>query len=185
VSGDEPAPSGPAEARSEGSRLLADLFHQHAAFVWRVLRRLGLSAADAEDGTQEVFLVVKARLPDYEERGTTRAWLFAICQNVARAHRNRNKRTQPTAEVEAPDDTRNPERALQQAQAAGLIDEFLSSLSEPQATVFYLSEIEGVTGPELAVVLGTSVNTVYARLRLARKRFESFVERQTKKQGEP
>jgi RNA polymerase sigma-70 factor (ECF subfamily) len=185
VSGDEPALSGPAGARSEGSRLLAELFHQHAAFVWRVLRRLGLSAADAEDGTQEVFLVVKARLQDYEERGTARAWLFAICQNVARAHRNRNKRTRPTAEVEARDETRNPEQALQQAQAAALIDEFLSSLSEPQATVFYLAEVEGVSGPELAAALGASVNTVYARLRLARKRFEAFVERQTRKQGQP
>jgi RNA polymerase sigma-70 factor (ECF subfamily) len=185
VSGDEPALSGPAEVRADGSRLLADLFHQHAAFVWRVLRRLGLSAADAEDGTQEVFLVVKARLRDYQERGTARAWLFAICQNVARAHRNKNKRTQPTADVEARDDARDPERALQQAQAAALIDQFLSSLSEPQATVFHLSEIEGVSAPELAAALGVGVNTVYARLRLARKRFEAFVVRQTKIQGTP
>lgn len=145
---------------------------------------MGLSPADAEDGTQEVFLVVKARLADYEERGTARAWLFAICQNVARAHRNKNKRAEPSPDVEQTrDETRDPERALQRAQAAALVDEFLASLSEPQATVFYLSEIEGVSAPELATAVGASVNTIYARLRLARRRFESFVARQAKKQG--
>lgn len=144
---------------------------------------MGLSAADAEDGTQEVFLVVKARLGDYEERGTARAWLFAICQNVARTHRNRSRHTQPAPEVDPPGETLDPERALQRAQATALMDEFLASLSEPQRTVFYLSEIEDTPAPELAVALGASVNTVYARLRLARKRFEAFVARQSKKQG--
>ncbi len=38
--------------------------------------------------------------------------------------------------------------------------------------VFYLSDIEGLTAPEIATALDVNLNTVYGRLRLARKRFE-------------
>ncbi|HKQ71472.1 MAG TPA: sigma factor, partial [Polyangiaceae bacterium] len=41
---------------------LAGLFAEHADFVWRSLRRLGVPHADADDAVQEVFLVVHRRL---------------------------------------------------------------------------------------------------------------------------
>ena len=37
-------------------------FRAHAPYVWRLLRRLGVPEADAEDACQEVFLVVHKKL---------------------------------------------------------------------------------------------------------------------------
>jgi RNA polymerase sigma-70 factor (ECF subfamily) len=172
-----PPASGP-ETRSERSERLAELFQEHADFVWRILRRLGLSPADAEDATQEVFLVVNHRLDDYEDRGATRAWLFAIGHQVARAHQRRASRTSPVEDLgDSLASNDDPSRTAEQNEAAAAINQFLATLSEPQAMVFYLLEIEAMTAPEAAVALGVGVNTVYGRLRLAHRRFEAFLAR--------
>ncbi len=55
-----------------GDVTAAVLFHEHAAFAWRLLRRLGVADADTDDVCQEVFLTVHRRLPDFEGRSSTR-----------------------------------------------------------------------------------------------------------------
>src|SRR5690606_18000792 len=55
--------------------------------------------------------------------------------------------------------------------AHGKLREFLLGLEEPRRAVFVLTEIEGMTAPEIAEALGCNVNTVYSRLRTARRRF--------------
>jgi RNA polymerase sigma-70 factor, ECF subfamily len=152
----------------------AQIFRAHAAFVWRVLRRQGLGDADAEDATQEVFLVVHRRLGEYEERGAIRAWLFTICRQVASHHRRTNDRTErkQQALMLTTDDRANPHDLVERSEAVALVRRFLDGLDEAHATVFYLAEIEGMTAPEVASATGVNLNTVYGRLRSARKRFE-------------
>jgi DNA-directed RNA polymerase specialized sigma24 family protein len=41
--------------------------------------------------------------------------------------------------------------------------------------VFELSDIEGMSGPEIAAIIDRPLNSVYSRLRLARKRFHAFL----------
>src|SRR5215471_17330289 len=74
--------SAPSEPPTPAERI-AELFTQHANFVWRSLRGLSVPDADAEDAAQEVFLVVYRRLAEYEDRGLLRAWLFSISRQVA------------------------------------------------------------------------------------------------------
>ncbi len=60
-------------------------------------------------------------------------------------------------------------------EAEQIVGSFLESLEEPQRMVFYLADIEGLTAPEIAAALEVNLNTVYGRLRQARKRFEQLV----------
>ena len=155
----------------------AEIFRAHAAFVWRVLRRQGVRDADAEDATQEVFLVVHRRLHEYEERGAIRAWLFTICRQIASHHRRaseRLERKQQALMFTSGGET-NPQDVVERAEAAALVRNFLDGLDEPHATVFYLAEIEGMTAPEVAAATGVNLNTVYSRMRAARKRFEEAI----------
>jgi RNA polymerase sigma-70 factor (ECF subfamily) len=181
----EPLESNPPGARCD-TAAFAQLFDAHATFVWRVLRRLGVPDADADDAVQDVFLVVHRRLAEYEERGSVRAWLFAICRQVA-SHGRRTvaRRERTRAEVGAglrgqmplaasPDD---PHETAMRNEAVAIVHEFLSRLDEPQALVFHLAEVEGMTAPEIAAALEANVNTVYGRLRLARQQFETFLAR--------
>jgi RNA polymerase sigma-70 factor (ECF subfamily) len=162
----------------------AVVFGTHANFVWRVLRRLGVPDADAEDALQEVFIVVSRKLDEYQERGTIRSWLFAISRQVASHYRRTEARRQrkETIVPKAPacDD---PHDAAMKREAVAIVQEFLGQLDEARAIVFFLSEVEGMAAPEIASLLGANVNTVYGRLRLSRKQFEEFVERRTAPAG--
>ena len=62
---------------------LAEVYEQHADFVWRTVRRLGVEPVQADDLCQEIFLVVQRRLPDFDgSRAALTSWLFGICQRV-------------------------------------------------------------------------------------------------------
>ena len=45
-----------------------------------------------------------------------------------------------------------------------------------------LAELEQLSGAEIALSLGLNVNTVYARLRVARQQFDAAVQRERKRQ---
>jgi RNA polymerase sigma-70 factor, ECF subfamily len=165
----------------EKAREFAALFLAHASFVWRVLRRLGVPEADAEDVLQEVFLVVHHKLPSYEDRGSPRAWLFTIARQVASHHRRSTRRRERLATVPAtvaaPMD---PHDEAVRRQGADIVREFLEQLDEPRALVFFLADVEGMAVTEIASSLDLNLNTVYGRLRAARMRFEGFVDKRTK-----
>jgi RNA polymerase sigma-70 factor (ECF subfamily) len=169
-----------------GPPQFAEIFQTHADFVWRSLRRLGLSAADAEDALQEVFLVVYRRLDSYEERGVMRAWLFTISRQVANHYRRgaarSERKQQAIAREELSQD--DPHDAFVRGESVALVRALLSDLSEPQAMVFWLAEIEEMTMPEVATALGVNLNTAYGRLRLARKRFEQLLRERSDRERE-
>jgi RNA polymerase sigma-70 factor (ECF subfamily) len=160
----------------------ADLFGAQAGFVWRVLRRLGVPEADAEDALQEVFLVVHGKLAGYEERGSVRAWLFTISRQVASHHRRTRARRERRESVPPPvQASEDPHEAAVKREAAGIVREFLEQLDPDRSIVFFLSDVEGMAATEIATSLGANVNTVYGRLRTARLQFEEFIEKRTKR----
>jgi len=166
---DESAPELPPEPAQ--LRELSRLFDLHADFVYRVLLRLGVPRADAEDCVQDVFLVVAHRLADYVEKGSIRAWLFVIARQVAlHAQRSSRRRAHYHLAIVPPVPTDDPHRELVRKQAVELVHEFLAELDEAQAQTFYLAEVEQLSVPEIAAALDVKLNTVYSRLRLARQR---------------
>jgi RNA polymerase sigma-70 factor (ECF subfamily) len=169
----------PRRDESSADAHLARVFAEHADFVWRSLRRLGVPTSDADDALQEVFLVVYRRLAEYEDRGLMRAWLFSISRQVSSHYHRGVKRSEArqrglVISTTAPD----LEEVVARREAERLVNDFLDGLEEPQRLVFYLADIEGLTAPEIASALEVNLNTVYGRLRQARKRFERVVEAQ-------
>jgi RNA polymerase sigma-70 factor, ECF subfamily len=171
-------------ARADPAAQVELIFRAHADFVWRALRRQGVPEADIEDAVQEVFMVVYRKVGDYVEQGAIRAWLFTISRQVANHHRRsyaRRERKQQAlldSPVAGPDRMEGPQRA----EAVSVVNDFLAELGDDQAMVFYLVEIEGLTAPEVATSLDVNLNTVYGRLRLARKRFEDMLAERAKQE---
>src|SRR2546430_13432185 len=97
------ASSYPQQACLVEAQRLRDIFEQHAAFVWRTLRNLGVASADLEDATQEVFVVVHGRLATYKERDKMRSWLYAICIRVSQRQRRRYARRRERLDVPQPE----------------------------------------------------------------------------------
>lgn len=177
------------EARSRGASGVAcwtfdAVYQAHATFVWRMVLRLGVPHAVAEDVMQDVFLVVYRRLPEFEERTSVRAWLSAIAIRVVRAHRRTARRKGPTSEGHAPvvdpdtladARTRTAVDLVHQGEAVRELYAVLSLMKEERREALVLAELEQLTAPEIAKALQVNVNTVYWRLRRARKEFERIL----------
>lgn len=164
----------PASPRSVGQ-----LFREHAPFVWRVLRRMGVPESDVEDACQEVFLVVHRKLPGFEARSAVRTWIYGIAIRVAKdTRRNRNNQREELVdsvpEQTAPDD---PHDALGIARARATLDRILDTLDDDKRAAFVLYELEELPMTEVACALGCPLQTAYSRLHAARDRVAKAVDR--------
>lgn len=161
--------------------LLRRAYQDHATAIRRALSRLGVPERDLDDAVHEVFIVLLRRFSDFDRTRGLRAWLYGIARRVASHHRRAAARKQaftgrlhhegPGRGRPAPD----PDEHVARGEAAALLSEFLDELGPEKSTVFVLSHIEGLRGPEIARALDTNLNTVYWRLRAARSDFEHVV----------
>jgi RNA polymerase sigma-70 factor (ECF subfamily) len=170
------APADPvAPVEAAPALTLAEIYDQHAAMVWRALRALGVPDDRMDDAVQDVFVVVHRRLAEFEARSALTTWLYGIARRVASDHRRRDARAQSrqdeiSDQLEAPGGT--PFEHAERHQAARLLGEILAELDDDRREVFVLIELEQLSAPDAAQVLGVPLNTVYSRLRIARQRFE-------------
>jgi RNA polymerase sigma-70 factor (ECF subfamily) len=157
---------------------VAEIFKAQHAFVWRILRHLGIAASDQEDVLQEVFVVVHRRLGEYREQDKMRAWLYAICTRVVRDHRRRvGRRREELTELPDARHPQAPPHELADPRALSLAQRMLAALPEKQRAVFLLYEIEQLSMVEIALAVECPLQTAYARLRKARERVLSEVAR--------
>jgi RNA polymerase sigma-70 factor (ECF subfamily) len=156
-----------------------DLFESELDYVWKVLRRLGVREADLDDQVNEVFLRIHRKLDDYDSSRPRRPWIFAFAARVAAEHRRllRNQREIPGIHVETADPTPNAEERIEENETRRIVLMALEALDPEKREVFVAMELEGHSGPDMAAVLGISVNTVYSRLRLAKAEFTAALRR--------
>jgi RNA polymerase sigma-70 factor (ECF subfamily) len=162
------------------------VYETYFDFVWRSLRRLGVPDAQLDDATQDVFVVVYRRLAEFEARSTLKTWLFGIVLRVVSTLR-RTERRRPTEPLSGePADGRDaaPEELTESAEAARLVRELLTELDEDRRAVFVLAELEEMTAPEISVALSVNLNTVYSRLRAARRDFDAALARHRRRSPE-
>ncbi|MBL8620595.1 MAG: sigma-70 family RNA polymerase sigma factor [Myxococcales bacterium] len=158
---------------------VAELYDLHAAMVFRSLRALGVHEANLDDAVQDVFLVVHRRLADFEGRSAITTWLYGIARRVAADYRRRRPLgTGPLATVvEVADRGPAPSETLARREAARTVMEILEAMEPDKREVFALMELEQLSAPVVAEMIGVPLNTVYSRLRLARARFEQALAR--------
>ncbi|EDM75056.1 hypothetical protein PPSIR1_38921 [Plesiocystis pacifica SIR-1] len=157
-------------------------YGEHVDFVWRALARHGVERAALEDATQEVFLVAHRHWGAWEGQASMRAWLWGVARRVASTHlRTRNRRARKHGSLVAllssssrPEagggglDARLDDRARLRTLAAA-IDALEPKLRE----VFVLADLEDMTAPAIAELLGCNLNTIYTRLRRARAKIRA------------
>ncbi|HVV83136.1 MAG TPA: sigma-70 family RNA polymerase sigma factor [Kofleriaceae bacterium] len=176
-----------ASGASVATPTFAEVYREHVAFVWQVLRRLGVAPADLPDACQEVFLTVHRRLPEFEHRSSLRTWLYGIAVRCASAQRRRARRSPETPSTTAPEPTVDAAQSESMArrQARALVDEILDELDDDKRAVFVLYELEELTMAEAAAALGCPLQTAYSRLHAARKTFEAALRRRRAREGKP
>jgi RNA polymerase sigma-70 factor, ECF subfamily len=167
------------------------LYEEHFEFVWRSLRRLGVSPSRMDDAVQDVFLVVHRKVGDFEQRSSVKTWLFGIVLRVAHDYHRSHKRKEKAVHDEPRPDPDSlvdesmpgPLELAEQADAIRLLDELLSHVTSEKREVFLLAELEQMTAPEISEALGIQLTTVYSRLRAARIEFEQALSRRRAQEG--
>jgi RNA polymerase sigma-70 factor (ECF subfamily) len=192
VAGREPS-SGPTSGPASEIRAISGetldfeaIYDDQFDFVYRNVRRLGVPDAHVDDAVQEVFLVVHRRLAEFEGRSSVKTWIFGILARVAADHRRSLRRKSPHLRspggVVEPDtilDERDgPHETMARAEGVRLLHSLLDQLDDDKRVVLVLAELEQMSSPEIAESLGCNLNTVYARLRAARREFEQAAQRE-------
>ncbi|MFZ5893952.1 MAG: RNA polymerase sigma factor [Myxococcota bacterium] len=170
---------GAASPSAETSEHFRELVTQHFDFTWRSLRRLGVPEADVDDAAQEAFVVLARRLADVEPT-RERAFLFATCVRIASVRKRSQRRRREHNEFEfeeIPHPAPSPEDLSGLSRARRLLQNILDHMSEDLRSVFILAELEELTAPEISALLDIPIGTVGSRLRAARDRFKTSVER--------
>lgn len=148
-------------------------------FVWRGLRRLGVQPNEAKDAAQEVFVVLAAKIGTVVE-GAEKSFLFHTVTRIAANTRRRRARHSAESgvddlDVHADPDDPNPESLADRNGRLRLLDSLLAALDPDLRAVVILCELENMTVPEAAVVLGVPLGTAASRLRRARAELSSAI----------
>jgi RNA polymerase sigma-70 factor (ECF subfamily) len=156
------------------------LLQKEFVHVCQTLRRQGLSVADAEDVSQEVFLTMWRRWSDYDPRRPLRAWLAGMALRTAYRYAGRKGREVPRGFIaDAPDQQPNPEEQAFETSERNLVLEVLGQLSVRERTVLQARDVDDVPMQDIAGRLGIPLQTAYTRLRSARRNFNRLLRRRS------
>lgn len=165
------------------------IIRTHNQRLYRLVRAVLRSNADAEDVLQEAYLRAFASLDTFNGDSSLSTWLSRIALNAAlmrlRAQKRQKRAAPPIATMEAQiipfplsSTTADPERVMAQRQLLHLVEEATDALPETFRLVFVARVIEGLSVEETAGLLDLPAATVKTRLHRARKLIRTRLEEQ-------
>jgi RNA polymerase sigma-70 factor (ECF subfamily) len=158
-------------ARQPAPSEFSAAYREHVDFVWRVLARRGVPASELEDATQEVFVVAHRRWGAWDSQAPMRAWLYGVaCRVASTHHRGRRRQQRKHDNLVARPAEPGPDTWLEDRDRLAALAQAIADLEPEQRETFVLAEVESLTVPEIAEMLGCNINTIYSRLRRARAR---------------
>jgi RNA polymerase sigma-70 factor, ECF subfamily len=161
-------------AWSRGSaEALAALFSRHKGPIYGFFRRRTREAAQAEELTQETFLVLVRKAVGYEPRAMFRTYLYAIAFKILRSHR---RKAMFRAAFFGETGTKR-EAGRNDATEAGLwVRRAVEKLDRKDREILMLREYEQLNYDEIGTLLGLPLNTVRSRLFRAREALRQLLE---------
>jgi RNA polymerase sigma-70 factor (ECF subfamily) len=154
----------------EHAARLSRLVRAQFGFVWRLLRRVGVSEAEANAALQQVFGAAAQRIGDIRS-GNERSFLFSTVLHVA-ARIQREPSSQNVLSAAAP----ALEDLDDQQQSREILAVLLAQMPLELRVVFVLHEIEQLAVLEIATIIGIPLATVASRLEEALDDFATHLE---------
>lgn len=145
---------------------LAELVEQHYALLYRYAFRLSGASADAEDFTQQTFLIARMKLDQLRDAGSAKSWLCAILRNVYLKSRRRPNGAALISMERAPEPAQDAEIETLPDQEE--LQKVLGELPEEFRTPLILFYFEEFSYKEIARQMETPIGTVMSRLARAK-----------------
>lgn len=160
-------------------------FHQQR--VINICYRFLNNREDAEDAAQETFIEVYKSISQFREESTLSTWIYRIAVTKSLDLRKKKKRLKrygglysilgidSNEEIIPAPESDNPEIALENSERARILQESLNSLPENQKISLTLSQYEGFSNKEIALIMGTSVSSVESLIHRAKKKIHKIL----------
>jgi RNA polymerase sigma-70 factor (ECF subfamily) len=167
-----------ASARTGDREALEALILRYQPRVYRFGIRMCRDAEDASDVAQDTLLAMARSIRDFRGEASVGTWLFTIARRFCMRKRRRS-RYAPAREHSLetlgsegmrhpPDPAPDPEREAAGREIESALTSAIDALEPGQREVLVLRDVEGLSAPEVAQVLGLTVQAVKSRLHRAR-----------------
>jgi RNA polymerase sigma-70 factor, ECF subfamily len=146
------------------------LTQRHLPRVLSLARRMLADPGEAEDVAQETMLRLWRMAPDWESgRASLATWLYRVAGNLCIDRLRQRRPVAPDSPPDVEDPAPGVEAALARHERARALRAAVLALPERQRLAVVLRHFEERSNPEIAAVLGTSVEAVESLLGRARR----------------
>jgi RNA polymerase sigma-70 factor, ECF subfamily len=154
-------------------RAFEALMRRHNRLIFRTVRSVIRSDVEAEDVTQDAWLVAYRHIAQFEGRASFSTWLTRIAIRIALLRMRQERKLKALSEVELEPSDMNeqqdhPARMLERRQLTELLERAIDRLPFEYRVVLVLREVEQRSTSETAESLGTTEENVRVRLHRAR-----------------
>ena len=167
-----------AATRQGNTAALETLLVRYQPHLYRFGLRMCGNVEDAGDVAQESLISMARSVREFRGDSSVSSWLYTIARRFCIKKRRRSKFA-PTREesLDAPateatqhlaDPRPHPEQTASSRELAIALTHAIDALDPSQREVLVLRDVEGVSAPEVAKILGVSVAAVKSRLHRAR-----------------
>jgi RNA polymerase sigma-70 factor, ECF subfamily len=167
-----------ATARAGDRQALETLLERHQQQVYRFGVKMCRDPEDAKDVLQDTLLAMARGVRDFRGASSISTWLYTIARSFCIKKRRRSQfapaaeqslDTGVTAEAKRlADPAANPDEALAGKQVEAALNQAIAALEPMYREVLLLRDVEGLTAPEVAEILGVTTQAVKSRLHRAR-----------------
>jgi RNA polymerase sigma-70 factor (ECF subfamily) len=162
-----------AQVRAGATNAFRILVDRHQAVVWVFCRNLLRHADDADDATQDVFLLAYRKLDQYDSaRGSFATWLLTMARSQC-CNRLSQHRPMEAVPESVWDAGPSPTSATSDEDWWRRLDGALAMLPLEQRTAFVLAEIQERPHHEIAAIEGVELGTVKSRVSRAKARLRA------------
>jgi RNA polymerase sigma-70 factor (ECF subfamily) len=168
-------------AHQGDNEAFAHLYRSYSEFVYRLCLRMLRDPLEAEDASQDVFVLVFLKINTFRGESAFSSWLYRLATNVVLMRFRRNKRywtplggsrqdhTGSSGEMDTPD-----------PRGSGLFDRIdlqaaIDVLPDGYKAALILHDVHGYGHKEIATIFGYSVGNSKSQLHRARRRLRKLL----------
>jgi len=160
------------------------LYRLHSHRVYAVCRRMVGNTTEAEDLTQEAFLLLFRKIHTFRGESAFSTWLHRLAVNIVLMHLR--KKSPPIISIQASPDPEDETVSLNvdigepDLSLEGVVDRInlkrcIAQLPVGYRSIFVLHDIQGYQHNEIAEILGRSVGDSKSQLHKARMRLRELL----------
>lgn len=166
------------------------IYNQYKVLVYNVALNYLQNCEDAEEITQDVFVKVYQSISKFNNNASLKTWIYRITINESLdfiKRKNSKKRffifgnrSKNEFEYLNTSNFEHPGILLENKENAKILFDVINTLPENQKTAFILSKLDGLSNPEIAAIMKTTITAVGALVFRAKTTLQEKLENKFK-----